>query len=216
MSILYKKLVRGELVTNCYLCWNERTKECVVIDPADDGTGISEEIETLGLKPIMVIATHGHFDHVLAALDIKLIYGITFGCSSKDSFLLKRQDKTAEHFLKRKVGVPEIKIDVDFDKEKEIKLGEDKLAVIKTPGHTPGGVCFYAKKENFLFSGDTLFKGLRGRTDFSYGSTEDLFSSIDKILKLPTETVILPGHGEETTVADEAKSRLEKGQKLRG
>ena len=208
MNVLYKKLVTGELATNCYLCWNERTKECLIIDPGDDGVGISEEIETLRLKPIMVAATHGHFDHIMAALDLKLIYKIPFACSSKDDFLLKRQDKTAEFFLRRKVGVPEIRIDVDLDRERKISLGGEKLAVIKTPGHTPGGVCLYSAKESWLFSGDTLFKGLRGRTDFSYGSTEDIFESMVKIIKLPKETLILPGHGEETTVGKEAERRM--------
>jgi glyoxylase-like metal-dependent hydrolase (beta-lactamase superfamily II) len=196
MSILYKKIVVGELAANCYLCWNERTKECLIVDPGDDGVGISEEIEALGLIPTMVAVTHGHFDHSLAALDLKLIYGIPFGCSSKDEFLLKRQSKTAEYFLKRKTEIPEIKIDTDLDKIKKIKLGEEEIRIIKTPGHTPGGVCLYSANNKLLFSGDTLFENSRGRTDFSYASTEDIMDSIGKIMKLAKETLVLPGHGE--------------------
>ncbi|MBU3935508.1 MBL fold metallo-hydrolase [Patescibacteria group bacterium] len=197
MSLLYKKLVLGEMATNSYLCWNERTKECLIVDPGDEGEEISQEIENLGLKPVMIVVTHGHFDHVMAGLDLKLIYNIPFACSSKDGFLLKRQDKTAEFFLKRKVGVPEIKIDISLDKIKKIKLGEEEIKIIKTPGHSPGGVCFYVAGQNLLFSGDTLFKNAIGRTDFSYGSKKELEKSLKKLSKLPEKTKVLPGHGEE-------------------
>jgi len=203
MSLLYKKLVLGEMATNTYLCWNERTKECLIIDPGDEGEEISQEIENLGLKPVIIAVTHGHFDHTLAVLDLKLIYKIPFACSSKDSFLLKRQDKTAEFFLKRKVGMPEVKIDINLDKIKKIKLGEEEIKIIKTPGHSPGGLCFYVAGQNLLFSGDTLFKNAKGRTDFSYGSKKELEKSLKKLAKLPQKTKVLPGHGEETTVGAE-------------
>jgi len=196
MSILYKKLRLGELGTNCYLVWEEKNRRCLIIDAADDGVFVSEEIEKLGLKPIMIMATHGHFDHVMGVLALKLIYKIPFACSSKDEFLLKRQQETAEFFLRRKIEVPNIKkIDLDLDKETEIKLGKERIKVIKTPGHSPGGVCFYYPAGNLLFSGDTLFKGAVGRTDFGYGSVENLKRSLKKIFKLPKGTTVLPGHG---------------------
>ena len=206
MSILYKKLKLGEVGTNCYLVWEEKNKHCLIIDAADNGVFISEEIEKLGLKPIMIMATHGHFDHVLGVLALKLIYKIPFACSSKDQFLLERQQETAEFFLRRKIEVPNLrKIDLDLDKETEIKLGKERLRVIKTPGHSPGGVCFYSVKQNLLFSGDTLFKGAVGRTDFGYGSAEDLRKSLEKIFKLPKKTVVLPGHGGKTAIGAEMK-----------
>ena len=205
----FEKIVIGELGTNCYLVWNEDNKDCLVIDPADDGVGISEEINNKKLKVKGVFLTHGHFDHCLGALDLKLIYNTDFGCSEKDAFLLDRQDETAKHFLKKEIQVPNfIKIDIDLDKLKEFKLGEEIIEIIKTPGHTPGSVCFYNKKNKLLFSGDTLFAGCRGRTDFKYGSTEEIFKSLKKLMKLKKETLVLPGHGEETTIERESKRYL--------
>lgn len=205
----FEKIVMGELETNCYLLWEEDSKECLVIDPADDGVSISEEINSKNLKIKAIFLTHGHFDHSLGALDLKLIYNVDFGCSEKDAFLLERQDKTAKHFLKKEIKVPNfIKIDIDLDKVKELELGNEKIEVIKTPGHTPGSVCFYSQKNKLLFSGDTLFLGMRGRTDFSYGSTKDIFKSLKKLMKLDKETLVLPGHGEETTIERESRHYL--------
>lgn len=212
----FEKITIGELETNCYLVWETETKECLVIDPADDGVAISEEINDKKLIVKAILLTHGHFDHCLGALDLKLIYNVDFGCSSKDAFLLDRQDETAKHFLKREIQVPNfIKIDIDLNKIKEIEIGEEKIEIIKTPGHTPGGVCFYWKptlpsleKGGLLFSGDTLFLGLRGRTDFKYGSTKKIYESLKKLMKLPKDTLVLPGHGDETTIERESRRYL--------
>jgi glyoxylase-like metal-dependent hydrolase (beta-lactamase superfamily II) len=164
--IKYEVLVMGELQTNCYLVWDTTSKEAVIIDAADDGVLISEEIERIGLKPKYILATHGHFDHNLGVLDLKLIYNIPYCVNIKDWFLLERQQETAKHFLNIDIKTPNLqKIDIDLDKKKEIKLGEEVLKIIKTPGHTPGSVCFYNRKNKILFSGNTLFKEYRGRTD---------------------------------------------------
>lgn len=209
--IKHEVLVMGELQTNCYLVWDSLSKEAVIIDAADDGVMISEEIEKRGLSLKYVLATHGHFDHNLGALDLKLIYNTPYCASNKDLFLLKRQKETAKFYLKKDIKTPNLeKIDIDLDKEKEIKLGNEVFEIIKTPGHTPGSVCFYYKptllsleKGGLLFSGDTLFKDCRGRTDFEYGSTENIFVSLRKLMKLPENTVVLSGHGEETTIGRE-------------
>lgn len=205
----YEVLVLGELKTNCYLVWEEKSKEAVVIDAADDGVAISDEIERLGLKLKYVLATHGHFDHNLGVLDLKLIYNIPYACSQKDWFLLERQQETAKHFLGMDIKVPNLKkIDIDLDKEKEFFLGKKEIKIIKTPGHTPGGVSFLA--DNYLFSGDTIFaQGMRGQTSYNYCSTKDIFESINKILNLPDDTEILSGHGEMTWVS-EAKQFFQK------
>ena len=202
--IKYEVLVLGQLETNCYLVWDEETKKGVVIDPADDGIGISEEVIAKGIKIVGILMTHGHFDHSLAALDLKLIYNVPIYLSGKDKFLLERQDETAKHFLKMEIETPNIvEIDKNLENIDEIELGKEKLKVIKTGGHTPGSVCFYHEKQKILFSGDTLFKGLRGRTDFSYGSTKKIYESLRKLMELPEETEVLSGHGEATNIGNE-------------
>lgn len=197
-------IVLGNLETNCHLVWDEETKKGLVIDPADDGVAISDEIENRKIKLVGIVMTHGHFDHCLAALDLKLMYNTPIYVSSKDKFLLDRQDETAKYFLKRELQIPNlIKIDEDLEEIKEIVFGKSKFEVIKTPGHTPGSVCLYSKEDNLLFSGDTLFKDLRGRTDFKYGSTKKIFESLKKLMKLPEETDVYSGHGEATTIGRE-------------
>jgi hydroxyacylglutathione hydrolase len=205
----YEVLVLGELKTNCYLLWDEISKEVVVIDAADDGVAISDEIERLGLKLKYILTTHGHFDHNLGALDLKLIYSVPYCCSQKDWFLLERQQETAKHFLGINIKVPNLKkIDVDLDKEEKIELGNKIIKIIKTPGHTPGGLSFLA--DNYLFSGDTIFaEGMRGQTSYGYCSTKDIYESINKILDLPDNTEILSGHGEATWLS-EAKQFFQK------
>ncbi|HWS48438.1 MAG TPA: MBL fold metallo-hydrolase [Candidatus Methanoperedens sp.] len=198
----YEALVLGELKTNCYLLWDSESKESAVIDAADDGTAISDEIQRLGLVPKYIMSTHGHFDHNLGVLDLKLVYNVPFACSQKDWFLLERQQETAKHFLGMDIKVPNLKkIDINLDSRECIVLGKNKIKILKSPGHTPGGLSFLA--DNFLFSGDTIFaQGMRGQTSYSYCSTEEIYKSIDMILSLPESTKILPGHGEETTVSE--------------
>lgn len=205
MMLSYKTLVTGELKTNCYLVWN-KDKDCLVIDPGDDSIEICEEIRTMGLLPRGIAATHGHFDHVLGVLDLKLVYQIPFYCSVKDKFLLHRCQETAKYYLKREIGVPNIGIDKDLDKTESIKIGQEELRVIKTPGHTPGGICLYSQKEKIVFSGDTIFAGSNGDTTHNYSSAADLIKSIrEQLLVLPDEVKILAGHGEETTVEREKR-----------
>lgn len=205
----YEVLNLGELRTNCYLLWEDESRETAIIDAADDGVAISQEIERLGLKPKYILATHGHFDHNLGALDLKLIYQIPYCASQKDWFLLERQQETAKHFLKMEIKVPNLKkIDINLDEREEIELGKEKIKIIKSPGHSPGGICFLAGK--WLFDGDIIFaEGLRGESSHSYSSKKELFESIENILKLPEDTEIFPGHGESTTIR-EAKSFFRK------
>lgn len=201
----YEVLVLGELETNCYLLWEENSKEAAIIDAADDGVAISEEIERLGLKAKYILSTHGHFDHNLGVLDLKLIYNIPFGINSKDQFLLSRQLETANKFLEVQIKIPNIKkIDLDLKNIEKIEIGGRNVEILKCPGHTPGGLSF--KADNFLFTGDTLFAdGLRGDTRHQYSSTKDIFKSICTLLTLPTNTVILPGHGDKSDIETACK-----------
>lgn len=199
-----EKLIVGQLQTNCYLVWEKKTNEGVIIDPGDDAEYILNRLRDLEIKPQMILATHGHFDHVLAVFELKMALKIPFLIHPQDLFLLKRADKTADYFTGIKDGfVPSAD---GFLKENEkISFGQNsQLKVIETPGHSPGGVAFFSR--GVLFSGDTLFKQSVGRTDFSYCSQPDLIKSIkNKLFKLPNETVVYPGHGEETTIGEEKK-----------
>lgn len=205
--IKWETMIVGDLQTNCYIVWDEDTKTGIIIDPGEDGQGIAEEIQNKQIKPIGIVLTHGHFDHCLAALDLKLIFGIPIYLNSDDEFLLKRQDETAKYFLGVKNTPPNIvKIDKDLKDIKTIELGNQIMEVIQTPGHTPGSICLYSKENNILFSGDTIFRGERGRTDFKYGSTKKIFESIKKLMNLPENTDVLSGHGETANIGTE-KSR---------
>ena len=206
--VKWKTLPLGVMMTNCYLVWDETTKEALIVDPADEGVFISEEITQMQLLPKYIVATHGHFDHLLGALDLKLIFQIPFLAGKSDDFLLKKATKSAQYWLKKKMTQPELRSDLDLETIDHFMLGASRIEVFKTPGHTPGGVCFYLPQEKILFSGDTLFYHLRGRTDLSYSSTDDIFKSLDRLFTLPPETVVLPGHGQETTIGEEKKFRI--------
>lgn len=186
----------GELQTNTYLAIDEETNKAIIIDPADDANYLSEQILRLKITPTAIVVTHGHFDHVLAAYELQMAFGIPFMIHLKDLFLLKNLQKNASFWTKR-IIVEKPPGKIEFIKEgDEVKFGEESLSVIETPGHTPGGVCFHSKRDGILFTGDTLFTNGVGRTDLSYSSEKDLLSSLKKISKLPPETKVYPGHEE--------------------
>ena len=194
----------GQLQTNCYLLIEE--KDCLIIDPADDASFILEELQRQQLNLVGMLATHGHFDHLMAVGEIQKSFNIPLHINENDQFLIKRLDKTAEYFLGYKPVVLPIKIIKNLIIENSLKIENFKMKIISTPGHTPGSCCFYFKEENALFTGDTLFKEGIGRTDFSYSSKDDLKKSLKKIFKLPEETIVYSGHGEETLIQDEINS----------
>lgn len=192
-----EKLVVGTLSTNCYLVWEKKTRKALIIDPGDDGGFIIQKIQDLMLSPQNIIVTHGHFDHVLAATELKLVFAIPFLIHRADLFLLRQAQQSAKHFLGIEVDPP-AEPD-EFVKEGNfLKIGHEELKVLETPGHTPGGISLLGK--GIVFTGDTLFSSGFGRTDFSYGSKENLQKSLVKLFKLPGNTVVYPGHGEETTI----------------
>jgi hydroxyacylglutathione hydrolase len=198
----------GQLETNCYLVWEEKSKSAAIIDPAEEGAEIAQIIQEKKLKPEVIILSHGHFDHCLGAMDLKLVFKIPIALDFKDLFLIKRLKSSAEYWLREKTDFLAIeKPDINLEDMKTIKLGEEKLIIIPTPGHTPGSICLYNQRMGWLFSGDTLFKDLRGRTDTSYGSTEQVHKSICQLMKLPKETKVFPGHGEQTTIGEEFPRR---------
>lgn len=196
------KFLLGQFQSNCYLLTKEN--ECLIIDPGDSGDFILEEIQRRKLTPVAILATHGHFDHIMAVGEIQLSFNVPFYIFKEDLFLIKRLKETAKYYLK---------FDPDLVPPKLIKelhpgsMVIDKFTfdVIKTPGHTPGSACFYFKNRNIIFTGDTLFKDAIGRYDFSYSSRESLKHSLTRICLLPAETIVYAGHGEDTTIQSERK-----------
>lgn len=199
-----EKLIVGQLQTNCYLVWDKTSGEGVIIDPGDDAEYILNRIKDLEIKPLFILATHGHFDHVLAALELKLAFKIPFLLHEKDLFLVKRAVSSAKFFTGNREVLP-VLVDKFIKEGDIIGFGKnEKLKVVEIPGHSPGGVVFL--NEGVCFSGDTLFKQGTGRTDYSYCSHADLVASIkNKLFTLPDETVVYPGHGEQTTISREKK-----------
>lgn len=185
----------GQLKTNCYLVFDRKSGESLIIDPGDDADYIIRILADEKLKPLKILVTHGHFDHLLAATELKFAYGIPFLIHQRDEFLVKNLQKSARYFLKTREIDPPPSIDKFLNEGQKILFGQYQLEVLETPGHTPGSVCFFLREKNLLFCGDTIFKDGVGRTDFSYSSPEDLAKSIQKIHLLPSETTFYPGHG---------------------
>ena len=199
----YELVVVGALETNCYLVYDEETRECAVIDPGADPEKIIATIADLELKPVIVLNTHGHVDHIGANSDIVQKYAIPLAMHAADTGMLQVSDYIELSLLlgARNSPAPD-RLLAEGD---EVAVGRTSLRVIHTPGHTPGSIGFV--HGGFLFSGDTLFCGGVGRTDLPGGSWKDLERSIrERILTLPEETVVLPGHGPHTTVEQERSS----------
>ena len=190
-----KQLVAGSLYTNCYLVFDSEEKRTLIIDPGDDADYISRNIESLDLIPEMVVATHGHYDHIMAAGELCLNYQIPFRINKKDEFLVERLLTTVHRYEKRNDVLPP-KIESFLKEGDKLSLGQHELAIIETPGHTPGSISLVS--DSFVLVGDLIFAdGYVGRTDFSYSRASDLKKSIRKVLGLPSKTLVYPGHGEE-------------------
>jgi hydroxyacylglutathione hydrolase len=190
----------GQLNTNCYLYYDPDSSQAAIIDPGDDADFIINKIQDLNIHPIVILASHGHFDHVLAATELKLAFRIPFLINKMDGNILKRQQKTAKYFTGVKVDPPPL-VDKFLKNNQVISVGQGSLKILTTPGHTPGSVCFYDPKFKICFSGDTLFsQGGYGRTDLAGGNKNQIGESLKKILTLPKDTCFYPGHGPKTTV----------------
>lgn len=190
---------------NTYVLYDE-TKECIIIDPGCytpiEQAELSTFIENEGLKPVRMIFTHCHIDHVLGSKYISERYKLLPETNKIELLVLEQAERSATMFGIRleKPPVPEKFID-----EKDvIKFGNSLLTILFTPGHSPGSLCFYNSEQKFVIGGDVLFHGSIGRTDLPGGNFDTLISSIkDKLFPLGDDVTVYPGHGPETTIGFE-------------
>ena len=199
-----KRIVFNPFRENTYLVWDD-TKECIVIDAGNMKDGedriLEEMISSRGLKPVMAVNTHGHFDHVGGVKWLKDTYGAQFACSKKDEFLIESTSGGMMYGLKCNEVPP---IDVDLDTLDTIRFGNTTLRVIKTPGHTPGHVVLFNPETKVLFTGDTLFRESIGRTDLPGGDYSWIMKSIlEEVVPLGDDVTIYPGHEGESTIGHE-------------
>jgi hydroxyacylglutathione hydrolase len=202
MSIEVTPVVTGPFVENSYVVHDPQTKDAVIIDPGDDPGRIVRTVEQLGAKPVAVLLTHGHIDHVGAVARILEKFPVPLLCHEGDQHWLDGLEEQGRMFGLRTGKVPKpTRYVVDGE---ELKLGSLSFKVIHTPGHSAGGVCYLIGKT--LFAGDTLFEGSIGRSDFPDGSHEQLLESIQqRILPLGDDVAVFSGHGPETTVGRERR-----------
>ena len=200
--MIIEQLTVGPLSTNCYIVGDEASGEGVVIDPGGDGATILEAVERLKLKIKLVVNTHGHFDHVLANREVMEGTGAPLAIHRDDAGMLTNPLRGFSLFLGKFNPSPPATI--FLDEGSTVDFGPVRLRVLYTPGHSPGSVSLWWAEEKVVFSGDALFNGGIGRTDFPGGSYRVLLASIrEKLFTLPDETVVYSGHGPETTIGYE-------------
>lgn len=194
-------LIVGVLQVNCYLFCDCETKETIIIDPGSDAQKIIDVIESNGYKPVMIVNTHYHFDHIGANRALCEKYSIPIAIGKLDAKYLSNSHKDALELMINCVPSPDANI---LLKENDIIQTQNyEFSVIETPGHTTGSICLYSDKDHILFSGDTLFFESIGRWDLKGGSKDRLLKSLDKLSVLDEKTVVYPGHGRKTAINHE-------------
>ena len=203
--MIHEILPVGPLQCNCSIIGDEATREAMVIDPGDDIEDILSLISKHNLQVKQIVITHAHIDHVGGAMKLRAATGAPILLNQNDYALLKMLDAQAAWVGMASPG--KVEIDHGLGQADVVKAGPLTASVIHTPGHTEGSVCLYFAAEKKLIAGDTLFAGSIGRTDLPGGSFEKIIRSLhQKVLALPDETVVVPGHGPLTTIGDERET----------
>lgn len=196
--------VLGAISTNCYYLINTENNDVIITDPADDAFTIKNYCMNNGLSVKGIILTHGHFDHIMAADELRKHFGVKIYAGEEEKKLLS----DAELNLSAAWSSPyTLRADVLLKDGEMFGLAGFNIKAIHTPGHTAGGMCYYIEDEKTLLSGDTLFCESYGRTDFPTSSFRQLMDSIcGRLFKLPEDVRVYPGHGEETTIGFEKEN----------
>ena len=200
-----QQITVGPYEVNCAIVWGKE-KRALIIDPGDDAADIEAVLQDRGLSVAAILLTHGHADHISALFDVWVAHPVPVYLHTEDEqWAFGESNQIPPHY-----PVPQ-KPDIQFLHPEDIGSADgpidfQEVEIIETPGHTPGGVCYWFKDENICFTGDTLFKGSCGRTDLPGGNARVLSASLKKLAKLPPETRIVAGHGENTTIEHELKT----------
>lgn len=203
--MIFETFPVGPLQCNCTILADEQTREAIVIDPGDEVTRIHGRLTSRGLQLKQILVTHAHIDHVGGALRLKRLTGAPILLNENDLPLLNMMEMQAGWLG---VATPETaQPDEDLADGQSVGLLSYPAQVLHTPGHTQGSVCLHFAPLNLLIAGDTLFAGSIGRTDLPGGDSHQILDSIHRrLLALPDETKVLPGHGPVTTIAAERRS----------
>jgi glyoxylase-like metal-dependent hydrolase (beta-lactamase superfamily II) len=203
--MIHEILPVGPLQCNCSVIGDETSHEAIVIDPGDDIDDVLALVRKHHLQVKQIVVTHAHIDHVGGAMKLRAATGAPILLNQNDYALLKMLDVQAAWIG---VAAPEkVQIDQNLADADTVKAGSLAAQVLHTPGHTEGSVCLYFPAEKKLIAGDTLFAGSIGRTDLPGGSYEKILHSLhQRVLALPDETIVVPGHGPLTTIGEERES----------
>lgn len=199
--------------TNCYIIVDENTRETIVVDPAGNVDSIVEMLQVLNAKLKYIIITHCHGDHIGGVEELRNRCGGKVLIHRTDAEGLYKEEISLTYYI----GMQQIHLEADsrLDDEDKIHLGSLEFKILHTPGHTAGSICIYCEEEKMLLSGDTLFRGTWGRTDLPTGSFENIINSITKkLMILPEETIVYPGHGKSSLIKEEKPIYLELKPKL--
>lgn len=205
VEMIHEILAVGPLRCNCSIIGDENTREAMVIDPGDDVEDVLAIVRKHNLQVKQIVVTHAHIDHVGGAMKLRAATGAPILLNQNDYALLKMLGVQATW-----IGVADpgnVEIDRSVTTGEKVSAGQHTAEILHTPGHTEGSICLYFPVEKTLIAGDTLFAGSIGRTDLPGGSTQKIMRSLhDTVLALPDDTIVIPGHGEMTTIGDERES----------
>jgi len=203
--MIHEVIPVGPLQCNCSIIGDETTREAMVIDPGDEIELILAFLQKHNLQVKQIVITHAHIDHVGGAMKLRAATGAPILLNQNDYDLLKMLDVQAAWLGMATPG--DVEIDRSVTTGETVSAGSHTAQILHTPGHTEGSICLYFEPEKRLIAGDTLFAGSIGRTDLPGGSMQKIMRSLhNTVLSLPDDTVVIPGHGELTTVGDERES----------
>ena len=207
----YKRFVVNPIEENCYIIWDDITKEGAIVDcgawTKGEHARIDDFLSENGIKLKYSLQTHMHFDHCIGLGTISEQYGLTPMCHPAESTVYQAAPEMVRKWFRIDISDSLPEVETSISEASVLQLGEVSIQVLHTPGHTPGGVCYYIPQGRIVLTGDTIFRMSVGRTDFPGGDYQQELESISrKIFSLPQDIVILPGHGPESTVGEEMDS----------